>query len=112
MDDWTPDQRLRHDATDEQIRERFTLVYIKSEYGMQNIAMFVARELQAATKAEYDPILAALEAKTAAVAGPDREFLQRLLIIHTAGDGEINIHMDEVIDLILEAGLTRLPVTP
>ena len=60
--EWTPGQPLRADATDDQIEERFTLVYIKSEYGMQVNARFVARELQAATKAatkaEYEANLA------------------------------------------------------
>ena len=62
-DDWTPDQPLPNDATDEQIEARHNRVWWKSGDTGSWISVCVARELQAATSAEYEAKLAALEAK-------------------------------------------------
>ena len=49
-DDWTPDQPLRADATDEQIKARYNAEYMPRR-ALDRSIVGVARELQEATKA-------------------------------------------------------------
>ena len=56
----TPDQPLPADATDEQVRQR--QYWIPVDGDETDVLIAVARELQAATQAEYEAKLAALEA--------------------------------------------------
>ena len=53
--DWTPDQPLRTDATDEQILARSTFIFHEGT----RPAISIVRELHAATVAEYEAKLVA-----------------------------------------------------
>ena len=87
--DWTPDQPLRADATDEQITRRvqWARSLTASEYEVitgklgnyvPGLTPFLARELLAATVAEYEAKLAALEFERDDLERVNAEFFDRI----------------------------------
>ena len=79
--DWTPDQPLRADVTDEQIIARHNRQYYQYGDSDVDISVRVARELQEATKAAT---VAEYEAKLAALGAENVEFLEVIWHTHDA----------------------------